>query len=162
MVRSGHWREGGMGAPGPRPCHSLAKSVSLASWKNSQSISASTWLTMRPDVSRYVIATDDGGLAFNPSHCLIFSTHHSSITFTDSASIVLTYRERIMNITRWSHCTALCPKCPQAEHIPLNGARWSQWQANCSGLGAGRLWLGGRRGCPRIVARCQIAKYPCR
>jgi hypothetical protein len=77
-----------MGTPGPRPCHSLAKFISLVSWKKSQSISASTWFTMRPDVSRYIIATDDGGLAFDPSHCLFFSTHCSSIAFTDSASIV--------------------------------------------------------------------------
>jgi hypothetical protein len=40
---------------------------------------------VRPDVLRYIIATDDGGLAFDPSHCLLFSTHCSSIAFTNSA-----------------------------------------------------------------------------
>ncbi len=100
LVRLGHQREEGTGAPGPRPQHSSAKSVSLVSWKNSQSISASTWLIVRPDVSRYVVATDDGGLAFDPSHCLFFSTHCSSIAFTNSASIVLTYQERKTNIAR--------------------------------------------------------------
>jgi hypothetical protein len=90
--------------------------------ENSQSISTSTWLTVRPDVSRYIIATDDGGLAFDPSHCLFFSTHRFSIAFTNSASILLTYRKRKTNIARWSHCTALCPKRPQAEHVQSNGA----------------------------------------
>jgi hypothetical protein len=116
--------------------------------EKSQFISASTWLAVRPDVSRYIAANDDGSLAFDTIHCLFFSTHCSSIAFTNSASIVLTYQERKTNITRWSHSTALCPKHPQAKHVPLNGAHWLQLQANRCGLGAGPSRLGGQRGRP--------------